>query len=65
MKKRKTQIVLVMTSAKHAEKALLAKVLPKERSDFDLESATIVFCLSWERNQTLRMQIWVLSFDPF
>ena len=34
--------ILGMTSAKHAEKALLAKVLPKERSDLDLESATMV-----------------------
>jgi hypothetical protein len=29
------------TSAKDAEKALLAKSLPKERSDLELESATI------------------------
>lgn len=34
--------ILGMTSAKHAEKALLAKIFPKERSELDLESATMV-----------------------
>lgn len=31
----------IITSAKHAEKALLAKVPANERSDLDLESATM------------------------
>jgi len=64
-KEKNPEGVLFITSAKHAEKALLAKVLPKERSDLDLESATMVLPLCWERNQRLRMQIWVLPFDPF
>jgi hypothetical protein len=55
------------TSAKDAEKALLAKSLPKERSDLELESATIAIhskvalrCV-WE----FRICFFFLSFFPY
>jgi hypothetical protein len=49
------------TSAKDAEKALLAKSLPKERSDLELESATIAI----RSKVALRLGIQNLLFLSF